>query len=1186
MENLLDESTIYKNRGRRHSAAFIEGTLGGREKESRMSKKIKAHNSSKKDYLSGKLPDLKVVCSFNADDDIDIKEYINYEDTFFVKRVYEHNWFSTNDLDMLDSSTDDEFLSFTVNNNKGSKNRTRDGRNQTLIEGVKVCYSNGNLFCPIDISEWFFSKDEKEETCIIPENVIITEDMCYFDLNTLSFISTNPSILPSKDKGVTISLSEDNFLNVDQLGNDVERSGPLNDMHPRNISPELTSYHNIRRPSLRTQSLSRITSEYNIHDTTTTTTIISSTTTPTVIRGTNHHQKHLSSPSIKNIFEDFIRIKIIQKFSNRKLSSSPPNIGLPDDIRSAINSNTGNTVINSLTIPNHKLSTTEPTTSLFNRHHNVELLKMSEWSQFYHWNPQDQEWSKHPEYKKLSKTEKEKQNAIREFIVTEKNHCEVLLLLVQCFSHNLKEESIFVNDGDVNLVPQPATDNLINFHISFLASLKARMEENVMIKEISDIILKHFSDQESLNVVYASYTELCSGLDEMKRLYDVTITKNNKFSNYCSRLNKDAYFKGRDYKSCLGLLAQRCTKYPLLLERIVKAEKSKELYESACAAREAIKLFTSTIDENLNKWEINKIWDSVKQTIDKNSYGSYGGEPFTLQDLVYQAPYNSRKVVCISRVEYTRQTRRGRDEKYILLLALFDDILVFFIVKNNTAYFFNMDNHQAVFSVRHTSTRPIERQNKLVVMHLSKKNTDMIILRFASRSDIDSFERSLKDARSKLQVSSDGNEEEEYELPLISRVQKNVPSKTELPFAPIEETFGLDQKTFEKYNAWWNEMEAIFDKRKVEDLLLSRYVQDRIGWYKELKEHISSMPFSKGKQISNKTMNAIYSKFDEINRFKLLDSPEYIECMKRLEEDDCKDLFESWNNIFGKNDSDDSDSDGGRKKSGVKRVCTYGGQQDKSAKKEISLSYRRHTTVPDLSGDEMMLSPTKEDLSNFAIIKGDNSRRAAEKLLKENIELRSEVMKLRSDAALMTTQITTLKGCKSIDTFSKPSILEELREKQLALNNNEKKFREEQDAREKLLQEREKILNEREMKCEIMEKDLLSKWQAYYKHKVNLSSGGSSTSLMHDTEMPSMNLPASIPENNPYNLPNVGYYGEGISKAISNSKENNSSTDSSRSNGLSSKSKSHSSIHSDNRQVNALPVHLASKSEITKSKKK
>uniref|UniRef100_A0AAF5I235 DH domain-containing protein n=1 Tax=Strongyloides stercoralis TaxID=6248 RepID=A0AAF5I235_STRER len=1179
--------------GRRHSSAIIENTLGGKEKKNRISKKIKIHNTAKKDYLPGKLPSLKVVCSFNIDDCM--SKVNSIEDVQFTKRILEYNWFSMSDLSLLENDNDssnyydqileNEFIPFR---NSHSKHRSK-----TIENNISIYFKNGHSYCSIDLSELL---SPKEEIYDIPENVIITEDMCYLDLNTLEFKPTNRKILPSNEEGVTISLGEENNLSkVDHLGN-VDVSNCLIDMHPHSLSPELTSFRILRKNSLPKQTLSRSNSEY-LYDSGKKfcNNLNSSVTTSS---------KNLQTNSLINIFEDFIKLKIIQRISGRKYYHSPPNSkivktnlekqnlfkkSLPDDIRIALNSNDqfggGVTTKNTLSgTETRKISTDLISlhSSSSNKHYNAELLKMSEWTEYYNWDPQNQELYKNPEFKKLSRTEKEKQNTIRELVGTEKNYCEVLLLLRQCFNHNLREESIFVNDGDVNLVPQPATDNLIKFHMSFLSSLKSRLEESVVITEISDIILNFFANQNDLNVVYDSYTELCSGSDEMKRLYDVTYSKNTKFSNYCNKLNRDVSFKGRDYKSCLGLLSQRCTKYPMLLERIAKSEKNKDLLEKASAAYETMKLFTATIDSNLNKYQINKLWDSFKQMIDKNSYGLYCGNAFTLQDLIYQAPCNSRKIVCISRADYFRQSRKGREEKSILLLALFDDILVFFVIKNNIAYFFNLDNHQAVFSIKHTSTRPIERQNKLVIMHLSKKNTDMIILRFTDKEKMQDFEMALRETKSKIKNLSD-DEEDESELFSINKKQ-SVASKHNLHYAPIEDTFGLDAKTFEKYNTWWSELESIFDNRKTEDLMVTKYVQDRISWYKQLKAHIASMPFAKNKQIPNKTIKAIYDKFDELDRIRVFDNAEYIECLKKLERDDCKDLFDTWNGIFCKNDSDDSDSDG-KKKSCVKRVSTYAGQQDKSNTKAILSNYRRHTTVPDLSSDEVVLSPTKEDLSNFALIRGDNSRRAAEKLLKENIELRSEVVRLRSDVTLMTAQVASLKGCKNIDSYSNSSKLEELREKQMELVEREKKNKEQFDAREKKLLEREKLLLEREAKCEITEKDLLTKWQAYYKHKVNPASGGSSTSLMHDTEMPS--TPTS---ENPYNLPHAGYYGESISKVICNSKENSfvfsPIEQSTRSNGLPIKSKSHSSIHSDNRQINALPVHLASKSEITKNKKK
>lgn len=305
----------YKNTGRRHSSAIIETTLGDKEKKNRISKKIKIHNTTRKDYPSGKLPDLKDICSFYENISSSIS---SNEDVEFTKRILEYNWFSMSDLSLLEN--DSEYSSNNCSKTLETDVRPRGynyskRRHKTLGNDICIYFQDGHSYCSIDLSELLSSK---KEIYNVPENVTITEDMCYLDLNTLEFKPTNRTILPSNNEGVPISFNEkNNLLKVDHLGN-VDVSSCLIDMHPCNLSPELNSFRFRKKSSLKKQKLSRSNSEYfydsgnkSFYDD------ISPSATTT-------NTKNLQNHSFINLFEDFIKFKIIQKISGRKYSRSPP----------------------------------------------------------------------------------------------------------------------------------------------------------------------------------------------------------------------------------------------------------------------------------------------------------------------------------------------------------------------------------------------------------------------------------------------------------------------------------------------------------------------------------------------------------------------------------------------------------------------------------------------------------------------------------------------------------------------------------------------------------------------------------------------------------------------------------------------------------------------------------------------
>uniref|UniRef100_A0A0N5BNN0 DH domain-containing protein n=1 Tax=Strongyloides papillosus TaxID=174720 RepID=A0A0N5BNN0_STREA len=755
----------------------------------------------------------------------------------------------------------------------------------------------------------------------------------------------------------------------------------------------------------------------------------------------------------------------------------------------------------------------------FNRHHNIELLKMERWKNFYYWNPLDNKWRSHEDCRNLPPEDIEKQSAIREFIGTEKNHCEVLILLLQCYHINLKEQKIFINDGDVNLVTQITMNTLIDFHLDFLLSLKQRMEEGVCIGEISDIVLDRFSDQKNMLKVLVSYTELCSSLEEMKRLYDVTIKKNAKFSAYCARLNADPHFKGRDYKSCLDLLAQRCTKYPLLLERIIKLEKNSELLGRASASAIAMRKFTSTIDENLKKCELNRDWESIRQKIDRNDFGIFDGDPFTLQDLIYQDPNDPRKVICISQAYFKP---RGSHSPVKLLVILFDDIIVLFVMKHNNMYFFNFDNHQAVYCIKKTSLRPIERRDAFALIYNCQVHMDMLTIEFDSKSSMISLGKIFSEAKEKLE---DIEKVESGNCGVLTYRRCSSANKGTC-YANFEDTFGLDTETFKKYNLWWSRMETLFDDKKADDLMMLKYIQDRTVWYKDLKNHIAQMPFARNKQVSQKTVDAIINKFNDLNRIKIYDNAGYLECIRQLEMEDCKSLFDCWNNIFF-NDNEANDI---FKAKSVKRVSTYNGEEDKSFSKEILPYNRRHTVVFNAPEYDVKAVESQCDFSTFAAVRGDASRRATEKLLNENASMRAEIIRLRSDLASMTAQVESMKALKNLDIFLTSTKSEESTNKETKLTerksiSNDRLFtlgREFFGRNEELVQKKQGKLDGREKE---------SKKSHYIRIDKDLSN------LSACVNSSGKELPDTPDSSDFYNLPGAGCYATKISQTVDSTKE-------------------------------------------------
>uniref|UniRef100_A0AC35TJB6 DH domain-containing protein n=1 Tax=Rhabditophanes sp. KR3021 TaxID=114890 RepID=A0AC35TJB6_9BILA len=371
------------------------------------------------------------------------------------------------------------------------------------------------------------------------------------------------------------------------------------------------------------------------------------------------------------------------------------------------------------------------------------MMDMARWKHlFASWNPEDTRWLKDPKVRVLTSKLLKKQNILREFITTERNHCEILILLQQYFHANLKKERIFVNEGDVQFISPLVLETLLKFHLNLLEKLKKRMEEGVVIITISDIIVAELSNNGMVQGVLRAYTELCSSKEKCKKMYDFNLKNSPKFRHYCAKYNADPKYKHKDFKSCLDLVAQRITKYPLLFDAITKAEANHNLYFQEKKAAEVVKNFVGKIDESLSMFEIYKRWEAIRQHVDRTSIGKFEGSLFSLNDLLFQDSTDPRKVLCIGRVSY-----KGVEATHSLILVLFDDILVLFVFRGGRIYFFDLDKHYAVLNIQKTLVRKIERQNAVSILYNDKRYPDLVTVCFNNLTDLEQWNLALETAK-------------------------------------------------------------------------------------------------------------------------------------------------------------------------------------------------------------------------------------------------------------------------------------------------------------------------------------------------------------------------------------------------------------------------------------------------------
>uniref|UniRef100_A0AC34G696 Uncharacterized protein n=1 Tax=Panagrolaimus sp. ES5 TaxID=591445 RepID=A0AC34G696_9BILA len=165
-----------------------------------------------------------------------------------------------------------------------------------------------------------------------------------------------------------------------------------------------------------------------------------------------------------------------------------------------------------------------------------------------------------------------------------------------------------------------------------------------------------------------------------------------------------------------------------------------------------------------------------------------------------------------------------------------------------------------------------------------------------------------------------------------------------------------------------------------------------------------------------------------------------------------------------------------------RRVRTYHGTTMDSQPRG---SVRRHTTVPKLGGENGGVTRSDDDeeeeqidvnLRKLPLSMPTRARKAATSLIHENVNLRIENNKLKSEIALQEMHISSLKSRKTavVETEEK---LENLRQKQEEIQTRERKLKQDQELFKEEIRRKADDLDAREEKMKRREAELESRIQ-------------------------------------------------------------------------------------------------------------
>ncbi|KAM9626181.1 rho guanine nucleotide exchange factor 11 [Morphnus guianensis] len=217
----------------------------------------------------------------------------------------------------------------------------------------------------------------------------------------------------------------------------------------------------------------------------------------------------------------------------------------------------------------------------------------------------------------LPQKEIDRQEVINELFATEGSHLRILRVLDLLFYQRMKKESLLSREELALLFPN--LPDLIEIHNSLSESMKKLREEGPIIKEIGDLMLSRFDGlaKEEIQQVAADF---CSYQSIALELIKTKQRKETRFQIFMQEAESNPQCRRLQLKDLIISEMQRLTKYPLLLENIIKhTEVGTSEHDKLCRARDQCRDILKYVNEAVKQAENRHRLEGYQKRLDATS---------------------------------------------------------------------------------------------------------------------------------------------------------------------------------------------------------------------------------------------------------------------------------------------------------------------------------------------------------------------------------------------------------------------------------------------------------------------------------------------------------------------------------------------------------------------------------------
>uniref|UniRef100_A0AAV2JUF2 Rho guanine nucleotide exchange factor 18 n=1 Tax=Knipowitschia caucasica TaxID=637954 RepID=A0AAV2JUF2_KNICA len=371
--------------------------------------------------------------------------------------------------------------------------------------------------------------------------------------------------------------------------------------------------------------------------------------------------------------------------------------------------------------------------------------------------------------KDLSKEAVKRQEVIYELMQTEMHHVHTLKILLYVYMYELKQSGL-VDDQRLERL-FPAVDALLSHHQHFLDGLKRRQRQsqemegdnnNYQITQLGDIIITQFSGSvgEGMKQCYSIF---CGHQNDATKFYKEQLQNSKKFHNHIKKIGQLPVVRRKGIPECFLLVTQRITKYPVLIERLIKnTEADSDEHKSLVHGLSLIKDTIEQVNSQVRDYEQVLRLREICSRLEPKSQGRVSEERvFRREDLML----NNRSLLHEGAVVW--RTPGRQKEIHAVLLS---DVLILLQEKDQKYVFATMDKTPPVISLRGLIVREVALTDKGMYL-ICSCTSNMYEIHTSSNKERDVWIHHIREA-----VNSFIDEEELYgeETVQLQKFQRNL----------------------------------------------------------------------------------------------------------------------------------------------------------------------------------------------------------------------------------------------------------------------------------------------------------------------------------------------------------------------------------------------------------------------------